>query len=159
MLKSDWVRAHGRKCSLCARTRTPAGFVLSLIVLPICSNSPQFGGQTPLYTWEQDELEVTIKVPVPADVTAKNISWYLMPKRATLAVNGNTVFEGELCANVNSEDSNWELERDPTRAEGKRIVVTLIKVCLVLLSALTDALGACPYIRCDSCMQAHARFA
>jgi hypothetical protein len=42
-----------------------------------CLFNVQYGADTGVYRWEQDELEVTVEIPVPGDATAKTIAWSL----------------------------------------------------------------------------------
>ncbi|CAH1778261.1 unnamed protein product [Owenia fusiformis] len=60
--------------------------------------------------WWQTMDEVVVEVDVPEGTNAKNIKCEIKTKLVKLSLQGNVIFEGELPAAVNSEESLWTLE-------------------------------------------------
>lgn len=68
-----------------------------------------------------------MRIPVAADVTAKQLTWSLKKDtvKMALATTGEVLLEGQLYAVVEPNDSSWQMEARPG---GKVVVITLVKV-------------------------------
>ncbi|GFR41782.1 hypothetical protein Agub_g2544 [Astrephomene gubernaculifera] len=99
--------------------------------------------------WSQTADEVSVVVPVPADVRGRDVKLEVHPKRLRLAVSGQAVLEGSLedAGEVRVDDCFWTLEAEdpsssassaasPAATSGPQrfIVVTLSKAAMGYMS-------------------------
>jgi len=63
------------------------------------------------YTWEQNEEEVTVEVPLPKGVDGRDVKVKIGKEELKLLIaSQGAVFDGLLAGKVNVGDSNWVVE-------------------------------------------------
>eukprot|EP01006_Ploeotia_vitrea_P006534 TRINITY_DN13602_c0_g1_i1.p1 TRINITY_DN13602_c0_g1~~TRINITY_DN13602_c0_g1_i1.p1 ORF type:complete len:193 (-),score=42.48 TRINITY_DN13602_c0_g1_i1:56-634(-) len=79
--------------------------------------SEENGGISDAYTWEQNDDEVTVSVPVPPGTTAKQLDIVIKQTTLKVGIKGQPpIIDGKLHKAVNTEDSMWSLEKDKNMA-------------------------------------------
>ena len=76
------------------------------------------------YTWRQAGDEIDVDFPVDAEVNTKAVKCVFGLQKINLQVNGETLFDGELCGVIDPEESSWSLEG---KGEKRKIVINLAK--------------------------------
>lgn len=80
---------------------------------------PGNGGVTANYRWSQTLEEVTVYVPLPDNVTSKQLDVKILSNKLRVGVKGQTpMIDGEWSKKIKPDDSIWTLESDG----GKRIL-------------------------------------
>ena len=75
------------------------------------------------HTYTQNNKEVTLLLPLAADVRAKEVQFKCTSQQLSLSVRG-VELRGELFLAVKPDESTWELEDEPT---GRRLRIGLCK--------------------------------
>ncbi len=81
-------------------------------------------------TWRQTTDEVMLRVPVPADVRGREVSFDIHPNRLSLGVRGSSLLSGSLAdaGSINTDGCYWTLEGE---GSDRHIAVTLGKATMV----------------------------
>jgi len=101
-------------------------------------------GGGPGYVWKATGTgaEICISVPLADNVKVKDINVDVRTHWISCTVGSDLIFEGELFAAVDSDDSHWDLERSDNSMQ---LLVYLVKIDTALkwaaLFAVTDAEG------------------
>jgi hypothetical protein len=76
------------------------------------------------YSWTQTDRDVTITMPIGANIKSKDISYKLSPKALVMGLKGQTpLIDGDLLSTAKPDDSLWEIET----ASGQRIVKAVLR--------------------------------
>jgi len=81
------------------------------------------------HEWSQDEMDITVKVLVPAGTKAKDVKVVFKPlsmsaKVTTMADGKQSVIDGSLGGKIDCDESTWSL-KDAT--DGRELTITLVK--------------------------------
>lgn len=76
---------------------------------------------TPWGSWWQTMGEVFVDIKVPKGTRSKQVSIIITPKHIKCVVQGETLFEGNLCKTVVADECTWTIE------EQERIMIMLVK--------------------------------
>jgi len=79
------------------------------------------GGKTERYEWEQRDIkEITITIPVPSDVSGKNITFKYDAKTIFVQVKDEKpIIDGEFCSLIKPDSLVWALDEE----KGKKFIV------------------------------------
>lgn len=77
--------------------------------------------------WTQTNKELTLLVPVGADVRAKEVQMFLTSQALKVVVRGAELVSGEFFLHVKPDDSMWELEAAPSGGKQLRIGVSKLR--------------------------------
>jgi hypothetical protein len=84
-----------------------------------------YNGETKDYTWEQDEDEVYIFIPVSPSLTKRDVICEFHQTRISVVVQNNPVMVGNLWAEIDLDESTWEFDR--AEKDNPTIYITLKK--------------------------------
>ncbi|KAJ3286371.1 hypothetical protein HK104_009064 [Borealophlyctis nickersoniae] len=75
------------------------------------------------YRWKQTLVDVDITVPVPKGTKSRELDIVIKPKNIKVGFkNKEPIFEGELCARINTEESTWLIDNS------QEVVIHLEKI-------------------------------
>jgi hypothetical protein len=109
-----------------AGPESPAEGGLEAILKQQADPNVKIGGETEKYSWDQNETEVEISLPVDQSTKKKNVEILFKPRRLLVQVNfASPAIEGELYQEIVPDECTWMFD---TKSDGTRfIAITLLK--------------------------------